>query len=53
MSDKFDITVSITWREAGDSKDHVTSQLYPEKDHAFLSEVQRRVMRGLQTPSGD
>lgn len=53
MPEKFDIVVSISWREAGDTKDHVTSQVYPNKDHAFLSEVQRRVMRGLQTPSGD
>lgn len=48
---EFDVVVSITWREPGDTKDHVTSQLYPNKDHAFVAEVQRRVMKGLQTPA--
>lgn len=48
---KFDVTVSISWREPGDDKDHVTSQFYPGKDHAFVAETQRRLVKGLQTPA--
>jgi len=50
---KFDVTVSLTFTLPGDTKPHVTSQTYPDKDLAFVAETQRRLVKGLQTPSGD
>jgi hypothetical protein len=50
---RMDVSLKMKWREPGDDKDHYIKAFYPDKDYAFIAETERRLLKGLQTPSGE
>lgn len=46
-----DVKVRMEWTEPGATKPHYVEAGYPDKGYDFISEAQRRLVKGLQTPS--